>query len=353
MRHVASSLFLLMPVACQAPPAPTSVSERLSQPDAPPPAAAPAPTRPDIQFSAQPDVANNEPSTTLAKINNFVIRRDDYYDLLLGSHGLVIFEQLISLSLVEDEARRRGVVITQSDIQTEYDRALLNMARATTSTNTDEQTLLTIGQQLLDEFLRSKNISQSEYLAGMRRNTYLRKMVEDSITIEDEELIDAFKKRFGRKAVVRHIALGNMKEATEVRRELLSGADFNEVAIRRSGNRISAPTGGLLNPFTADDTEIPSVIRQIVFRLEPGQLSEVVKLEDTYQIFKLERFEKPDATDLGDVNHTLRTEIRESKIRQAMQTLERELFLDADIDIQDPKLRQLFNAKYAPERRKR
>lgn len=347
MRHFLSSLLLLVPVACQAPPAPTSVSDRLSQPDAPPSAAEPAPAEPAMQ----PTRAAVDNSAVVARINNFVITSDEFYDLLLSNHGLTVFEQLISLSLVEYEARRRGVLITDSDIQSEYDRALMDMARATTSTETDEPTLLSIGQQLLDEFLRTKNISQSEYLAGMRRNAYLRKMVEGTITIDDEELIDAFKKRFGRKAVVRHIAMGSMTEATEVRRELLSGADFNEMAIRRSGNRISAPTGGLLNPFTSDDTDVPAVIRQIVFRLEPGQISEVVKLEETYQIFKLERFDKPDATNLRDVNHSLRSEIRENKIRRAMQTLERELFRAADIDIQDPKLRQLFNTKYTADRR--
>jgi len=298
--------------------------------------------------AASPTTENNSSSALeiddqppIAWVNNHPISQERFNKLLVQSHGLFVLEQLVVLRIVQEQATTQGISITQLDIQEEYDRSLRELAGPVTQDN-DPLVLITVGRQMLQQFLSEKNISVDEYLLGIERNVYLRKMVGE-VQVSDEEIQSEFERRYGRKAVVRHMALAEISLASEARRQLEEGGNFGELAELYSSNRSSAVLGGLLPPFSRMDEQVPLLMRQIVFELKPGEVSNVTKIDEEYHLFKVESYLEPNSS---AVTPALKAEcmsrVRDHKTREAMQALQQQLRRTADIRIEDSMLRSLY-----------
>ena len=130
--------------------------------------------------------------------------------------------------------------------------------------------------------------------------------------------------------------------------DVLTYEEFAEVARIRSIHRLSGSAGGLLPPFSRGDLQIPEVMREAAFALQPGHLSSTLLIDGRYHILKLDRFVDPQQQDFTlAFAERLRHDLSNRKTRQAMQDLERKLFDQADIRVEDPVLSQQFRSKYA------
>ncbi len=346
---------LILPVFCcwacaaNSPQSASTVGERLDRPAHPiesshssePPADAP-------QTSASAEEVQAEPDEALVWINGRRIHRTTFDKLLIESHGLAVLEQLIALQLVKDRAMRDGITVTEADVQVEYDRSLGELAR-TVAHNDDPARLKDIGEQVLRDFLREKNFSLAEYRISVERNAYLRRMVEADLTVSDEQVREEFERRFGRRAVVRHIVLPDLDGVAAVRQQLGSGTDFAELARSYSMHSISGSAGGLLPPFTRGDAQVPGLLREIAFGLSPGGLSSAVNIDGRYHLVRLEQFiEADDDTLTPSLASELRMALQSRQSHQAMQDLERQLLKQADIRIEEEVLRNQFMTKHRP-----
>lgn len=340
-------LIALLACNCSSNDSPTvgTVGDRLSRPRA-----SSRPQAGSIAPGQSPETAAPTLAHTLARVDGRAITRERFNELLLAGHGLAVLEQLIALELVKAQAAREQINVSPADIQAEYNRSLEEMADAVVDQNGSDQ-LRTIGAQVLDNFLREKNLSMAEYQVSVERNAYLRKMVESDVTVSDEEVREAFAGRYGRQAVVRHIVSPDLASSAEIRRQLKAGADFAELARSYSIHRVSGAAGGLLPPFTQNDARVPDLLRQVAFGLQPGETSGVLNMDGQHHVVRLERFLEPaDSALTPSRSKQLRQRLWFQKTRRAMQQRERRLFDAADIRIQDSALRLQFDRKHRAER---
>lgn len=287
------------------------------------------------------------PSDVVATVNGRDISSHRFRTLLLESRGLAVLEQLLALEMVKDHAERERVSIGQTDIDAEYDRSIEELARSVVDAR-DAGELRQVGEQVLGDFLRQKNLSLPEFHLSVDRNAYLRKMVQATVAVSDEEVQAEFDRRFGRQAIARHIVCPDIAAATSVRKELEAGAEFAKVARTRSIHRLTGSAGGLLPPFSRGELQIPEVMREVAFALQPDEISSTVLIEGQYHILQLDRFVEPQQQDFtAAFSERLRHDLSNRKTRQAMQDLERRLFDQADIRVQDPVLSRQFRTKYA------
>ena len=157
----------------------------------------------------------------------------------------------------------------------------------------------------------------------MWRNTMLAKLVDPEVTLDDEELQEAFNAKYGRKAQVRHIQTASLTEAQEILKTLADGADFAELAKEKSVNPITAKNGGLLEPIGSGDKSVQPALKQAVLSLEePGDLSEPIQVATAFHILRLERIIEPQDVKFEDVKNDLADELR----MQKSQTLQNQLF---------------------------
>lgn len=315
--------------------------------------------------SPRPTVGSNEVSGTrrasgstgvgverkpIATVDGRPIHRDRVVDLLLRGHGVGVLEQLVVLETAERLAWSLGFDASQSDIDEEYDRALRRLVDPVSAApgGAFDRTEAT---RLLDAILSDRNISMEEYRLVIRRNAYLRKLVHADIVITDEDLVEEMSRTYGKRIVVRHIQLASSGAAARVRARLTAGEGFETLARTESVNTTTAALGGLLEPFSAAQWEVPEALRGAAFALAPGEVSPPIRVGQWYHILTLERSIDPVTVDIDDVREELAASLRDRRAEPAMRTLFEKLLKDAKIEIHDPVLREAFHEKHPNHRR--
>ena len=171
-----------------------------------------------------------------------------------------LVEELIERMLILREANRRGLEVSDQDVQ---------------------------------EFLQGVK-DAGEDLKGHVKELLLRAKLFESMAAEvpppsEEELKAYYEEhkeefRLPERVKVRQIVLASLQEAKEVRNRLKSGASFPELARRRS-IAPEAPHGGYLGFVSRE--EVPEEF-EVVFKLKVGRISPIVKSPYGYHIFLVE-----------------------------------------------------------------
>ncbi|HUU83076.1 MAG TPA: peptidyl-prolyl cis-trans isomerase [Phycisphaerae bacterium] len=298
----------------------------------------------------QPIALPDNASDPIATVNGQAIGRDQLFRLLMAGRGVDVLEQLIVLEVVCREADTRGITVTASDVDAEYDtalRSLLSTLPAADEKSFDREA----GERLLDEILAGRGVSREEYRLGIVRNAYLRRLALARMQFSEGEVREEFSRSYGERVGVRHIQLAGRSDADRVQRELAAGADFGEVARRYSANAATAPGGGLLRPFSRDDPDVPALLRETAFQLAAGQVSNPIRVDAWYHVIRVEERLPAGERSLDEVRDELADRVRQRRVAPAMQALSIELFDRARVEIVDPALESAFFKRHPDLRR--
>lgn len=148
--------------------------------------------------------------------------------------------------------------------------------------------------------------------------------------------------RYGSRTECRVLTLPSPREADRIRIELENTpAEYREarfvleVLSSSVGPRVE--TGGLLSIISADQT-IPAALRRAVDTAEPGSVTTVAAVPQGYAVALILRdieAQTPSASELEE----LRTELRQSTLREAMDQIARRLLRQQRVTVLDPSLR--------------
>lgn len=179
------------------------------------------------------------------------------------------------------------------------------------------------------EFQNQLRVIREQLLA----NRQLTKMI-DSIKVTDEELqklYDSRKSEF-EKVQARHILIAfkgsraaqpGKKELTEeeakakaeaLRKQIVGGADFAEVAKKESDDTVSGERGGDLGEFGRGQM-VPE-FETAAFAAKVGEVPPVVKTEFGYHVIQVQ---KHDATPMADVRAELENEVKRERLQKMIE----------------------------------
>lgn len=204
----------------------------------------------------RPPAAAWEDSTALAEVGSDVITAGDFYYALDQGKGIdrsappaelksATIEKLVNQRLLVQEAYRRG-----------YDRS-----------------------GLLGRYLSGLE----DQVAG---EELVRRIYAGKLDVTEPEMRELYE-RYYYTFRVRYLSVDRRDLAAELRTRILAGEDFADLARRYSEDKQSAKNGGDLGEERAGDMFIN--FEDVVFTLEPGQLSPVVKGSgEHYKLFRLE-----------------------------------------------------------------
>ncbi|MBL8880993.1 MAG: peptidylprolyl isomerase [Phycisphaerales bacterium] len=276
----------------------------------------------------------------IAIVNGKSLSRARVVDLLMESHGIEAMQQLILLDLAKQESAKRGFKVQPSDVTSEFNRSLDKIAAAAGGEVIDEAAK----RLALDTLLAQKGLSLAEFMVGMERNAHLRKVVESEIKISDDLLREEFSRTYGEKVQVRHIQIpaAEPRELTDVIEQLNQKREFADVARQLSRNPDTAAGGGELPAFAFDDSTIPAVLREAAFSMQPGEVSAPIRVDNWFQILKLEKRIAPENAKFEDVRPQVEQRFRDRVVPQEMSRLATELFKKAEVRVIEPKLREKF-----------
>ncbi len=116
-----------------------------------------------------------------------------------------------------------------------------------------------------------------------------------------------------------HILVPTEEEAKKLKKQLDEGADFAELAKENSKDPGSAPKGGDLGYFTADQM-VPEFSDK-AFALEPGQVSDPVQSQFGWHIIKLQDKREKEKPSYDDVEAQLKSTLARQAQRDVIMAL--------------------------------
>jgi len=145
-------------------------------------------------------------------------------------------------------------------------------------------------------------------------------MAED---VSDEELQAAYDAQYKdaepeQEFNASHILVETKEEADAIKVELDGGADFAEVAKEKSTGP-SGPGGGSLGWF-GPGMMVPE-FEEAVAGMEAGGVSEPVETQFGWHVIKLNETRTGEAPALEDVREELETQVRQTKVQEAIESL--------------------------------
>ncbi len=168
----------------------------------------------------------------------------------------------------------------------------------------------TLSQARLNEYSDQINIGrkeEQEYYAA-HKDDYTRARVK-VIYIPFGSDEDAGKVVNGKKVLSEEEALALTKK---IRKELAAGADFVEMVKRYSEDETSKAKDGDFGTIRKSD-KLPEHIKEAIFRLKPGEVTEPLRQPNGYYLF---RVEEVGTQTLDEVRQTLNRQAKAAKFRE-------------------------------------
>lgn len=130
----------------------------------------------------------------------------------------------------------------------------------------------------------------------------------------------------------------------ELRTRATGGEDFAALVTANSDSATKA-SGGLIGPLNVAD--LSDTLKALVSKLEPGGISEPIRTQRGYQIFKLETRSDPAVRPFDDVRREIENAIRNERLEPETKKLLTRLRSQAVIEWKDEALRQLYEKRVA------
>src|SRR5450755_1465240 len=212
-------------------------------------------------------------------------------------------------------AKVKGAEIRKSDVALAQEELGPSLAQMDPAAREENVLSFLIDMKIVSKAAEDKKVQDSEEFK--RRMAFARnRLLMDSLlasegkaaTTDDsmKKVYEEASKQIGGEEEVhaRHILVETEDEAKAVAEELKKGADFAELAKKKSKDP-GAADGGDLGFFTKDQM-VPE-FSQAAFALEPGKISDPVKSQFGWHIIKVEEKRKRKAPEFDQVKSQIET----------------------------------------------
>src|SRR5438477_8265006 len=212
-------------------------------------------------------------------------------------------------------AKVNGSEIRQSDVTLAEEELGPSLAQMDTATKKENVLAFLIDMKIVAKAAEDKKIENGEDFKKRLAFTRNRLLMDSLLASEgktattDEAMKkvyeDASKQISGEQEVhARHILVETEDEAKQIAEELKKGADFAELAKKKSKDP-GASDGGDLGFFTKDQM-VPE-FSAVAFVLEPGKISDPVKSQFGWHVIKVEEKRNRKAPDFDQVKGQIET----------------------------------------------
>jgi foldase protein PrsA len=238
---------------------------------------------------------------SVAKVNGVSIAKEQLYNAVLASSGEKTLQNLIDQELIQQEAKKAGVQVQQ----TEIDNALESTKGQFQSEDEFNQALVTYG-------MTSDQLKQN-----IQTELLIEKILEPEITVTDDEINQYYTANLEtlktpEQVKASHILVATKEEADAIEQQLKNGEDFSTIAQDKSLDTATKSKGGDLNYFAKGEMEEP--FEAAAFKLETGAISDVVQTTNGYHIIKVTDHKQASTPTLDEKKEEIHTTLIKQKV---------------------------------------
>ncbi|MEM8495691.1 MAG: peptidyl-prolyl cis-trans isomerase, partial [Planctomycetota bacterium] len=266
----------------------------------------------------------------VAYVDGQPIRRDAMWPALTEAAGALVLDEFVLDGALERRLDQEGLTVTAAQIDAE--QALLREALA----DDPDQSA-----RLLAELRERRGLGDDRFDRLLRRNAGLRMLIADDAQLAPAQLEAqarrAFAREFGPAYRVRLVTADTAAEAEALRRRVLRGESFADVAAQHSTDP-SRDRGGLLSPISPADATYPQVLRDALPKLDAEHnagLSPVLALDGGYAVVQLVGVLPAQNVAYDENRDRLLREVRHGNQRLLMEQLAGALRAETDVLITD------------------
>ncbi len=259
--------------------------------------------------------ASTQPVQVVAEIGALKLSRSDLDTLLYQSYGLRLMFDLMELDLAKSTLlQEQHTTLTKADIDRERQMIIVKICGDAPPSSYDD---------LFNQFLTQEKITRAEFeVKVVETGACLRKIVEPIVVgkVPEDKVHRGFDQLYGAKRRIADIAVSNPRDAAIVR-EMVKTVPFETVARKYSIDTDHAPDGGEWPPFTTQSMEIPEIIRNTAFSTDPGQISDILTVGNTYHIIKVLEAIQPKLMKYEDVKADVRKQMEDRLIEDDIKAI--------------------------------
>ena len=213
-------------------------------------------------------------SNVVASVNGVNITKDELYDAMLKQSGQQALDSLITKKIVELEAKKQKIAVSEQDIQNELNKYYEKYG----------------GREAFGQALAQNGFTLDEVKKDFDLNVKVKKLLAPKIKIPEEEIRTYFnenKASFaqGKQVKASHILVNTKEKANEIKDKLAKGEDFAKLAKENSTDSGSKANGGDLGFFGRG--QMAKEFEDAALALKVGEISAPVKTKYGYHIIKV------------------------------------------------------------------
>ncbi|MNB65918.1 Foldase protein PrsA precursor [compost metagenome] len=266
----------------------------------------------------KPPFQKADGDTPVATVNGKDITKNELYDKLVKAGGESTLQSMITQELVDQEADRNKVTVSDADIQAEIKDLQEQFG----------------GESGLESALSQSGMTMDDLKEQMPLQVKIRKLLEPKVTVTDDDIkkyYDENKASLGSEEEVRasHILVATKEEADAIEKQLKEGADFATLAKEKSSDTGSKDKGGDLDFFKKGD--MVAEFSDTAFKMKVGEISEPVKTEYGYHIIKVTDHKDAVTPTLENSKDKIRETLITQKISEMSSTWMQDLTKGAKI----------------------
>ncbi|WNS45707.1 peptidylprolyl isomerase [Paenibacillus sp. MMS20-IR301] len=254
----------------------------------------------------------------VATVNGADITKAQLYDKLVEAGGKSTLQNLITTTLVDQEAKKANITVTDEDINKEIEDLTAQFG----------------GEEALNSALQQSSMTLDDLKKQMPLQVEIRKLVEPQVSVTDEEIskyFDENKATFNQEEEVRasHILVETKEEADAIVKQLKDGADFAALAKEKSADTGSKDNGGDLDFFKRGD--MVAEFSDAAFKLKIGETSGAVKTDYGYHIIKVTDRKEAHEYTLEEKKEEIKKTLTSQKVSEKSSTWLADLTKNATI----------------------
>ncbi|MCM3724098.1 peptidylprolyl isomerase [Neobacillus cucumis] len=243
----------------------------------------------------------------VASINGEKITKDELYTKLVKQYGSDTVDQMINDKIVEAEAGKKKISVSNSTINSEIDKLKEQYG----------------GEDAFNQALVDNNTTLTALKNDVKNYLLIKKLLEPEIKITEDEMKTYFEQNKDSYATAEqvkasHILVADEKTAKEIKQKLDNGEDFATLAKKYSTDESTKDNGGELGYF-AKGTMVTE-FDNVAFTLPVNKISDPVKTEYGYHIIKVEDKKAAQAANYEASKAKIKETLFDQKVDSEYQT---------------------------------
>jgi len=243
----------------------------------------------------------------------------------------IVLQRMIDEEIIHQEAARKGINVSDKELKQFIQKSMAPSKESDFSLYLKNSIMTKEGwEKSLKHHLIQKNLVQKEVVAKI---PITKREINSYYQIHRSDFTVASAYR------IRNITLPTLEEATAIRNQIIRGKNFRFLVRKHSISPDKAQDGNLGYVKRGDlPLEMENAIFQLGFRKNKSRVSEVVRSQNGFHIFKLEKYRRKHRRSLNQVKQEIKKILIKQKWDSAYQKWIKRLKSNATISVDETML---------------